>query len=86
MTAAEITNYLVNEYGECKHDAYALAEAINQTQQDMDYDNEWDLFHLLVENKPINRLMTHSYGFHTSGGRAIIESIKSKYYEYICSI
>ena len=82
MTATEITNYLVNEYGECKHDAYAMAEAINQTQQDMDYDNEWDLFHLLVENKPINSLMTHSYGFHTANGRNIIETIKSKYYEY----
>ena len=78
MTATEITNYLINEYGECKHDAYAMAEAINQTQQDMDYDNEWDLFHLLVENKPINSLMTHSYGFHTANGRNIIETIKSK--------
>ena len=82
MTATQIKTYLENEYGECKHDAYAMAEAINQTKEDMDYDNEWDLFHLLVENKPINRLMTHSYGFHTSGGRAIIESIKEKYYEY----
>jgi len=82
MTATQITNYLVNEYGECRHDAYALAEAINQTQQDMDYDNEWDLFHLLVENKPINSLMTHSYGFHTANGRGIINSLTGKYYEY----
>ena len=82
MTATQITNYLVNEYGECKHDAYAMAEAINQTQQDMDYDNEWDLFHLLVENKPINSLMTHSYGFHTANGRGIINRIKDYYYEY----
>jgi len=82
MTATQITNYLVNEYGECRHDAYALAEAINQTQQDMDYEDEWDLFHLLVENKPINSLMTHSYGFHTRNGRGIIERIKSYYYEY----
>ena len=82
MTATEITNYLVNEYGECKHDAYALAEAINQTQQDMDYENEWDLFHLLVENKPINSLMTHSYGFHTENGRGIINRIKEYYYEH----
>ena len=81
MTATEITNYLINEYGECRHDAYAIAEAINQTREDMDYDNEWDLFHLLVENKPINSLMTHSYGFHTANGRNIIETIKSKYYE-----
>ena len=82
MTATQVKTYLENEYGECKHYAYALAEAINQTQQDMDYEDEWDLFHLLVENVPIKRLMTHSYGFHTSGGRAIIESIQSKYYEY----
>ena len=48
----------------------------------MDYKNEWDLFHLLVENKPINSLMTHSYGFHTANGRGIIERIKSYYYEF----
>ena len=82
MTATQITNYLVNEYGKCKHDAHAMAEAINQTREDMDYDNEWDLFHLLVENKPINSLMTHSYGFHTANGREIINEIQDKYYEY----
>ena len=82
MTAIEIINYLENEYGECKHDAYAMAEAINYIAEDLEYDNKWDLFHLLVENVPIKRLMTHSYGFHTSGGRAIIESIQSKYYEF----
>ena len=82
MTATQIKTYLENEYGECRHDAYALAEAINQTQQDMDYENEWDLFHLLVENKPINSLMTHSYGFHTANGRGIIERIQNYYYEF----
>ena len=81
ITGAEITNYLVNEYGECKHDAYAMSEAIMDMAYELEYDNEWDLFHLLVENKPIPKLYTHSYGFHTSGGRAIIESIKEKYYE-----
>ena len=82
MTATEITNYLTNEYGECRHDAYAMAEAINQTQQDMDYSDEWHLFHLLIENRPIPALYTHSYGFHTQNGRGIIERIKSYYYEY----
>ena len=81
MTATQITNYLTNEYGECKHDSYAMAQAINQTREDMDYDNEWDLFHLLVENKPINSLMTHSYGFQTANGRGIINRIKNYYYE-----
>ena len=81
MTATEITNYLVNEYGECKHDAYVMSEAVNDMAEEIDAD-EWDLFHLLVENKPINSLMTHSYGFHTANGRGIIERIKSYYYEY----
>ena len=82
MTATQIKTYLENEYGECKHDAYAMAEAINYIAEDLEHNNEWDLFHLLVENKPINRLMTHSYGFHTANGRHIIESIQEKYYEY----
>ena len=82
MTATQVKTYLENEYGECRHDAYALSEAINQVQQDMDYEDEWDLFHLLVENKPINSLMTHSYGFHTRNGRGIIERIKNYYYEF----
>ena len=85
MTGTQIKIYLTETYGECRHDAYALAEAINQVQQDMDYEDEWDLFHLLVENKPINSLMTHSYGFHTRNGRGIIERIKSYYYAYIVS-
>tara|TARA_R100001594_G_scaffold9560_1_gene23364 strand:+ start:1053 stop:1307 length:255 start_codon:yes stop_codon:yes gene_type:complete len=82
MTATQVKTYLENEYGECRHDPYALSEAINQTQQDMDYEDEWDLFHLLIENKPINSLMTHSYGFHTRNGRGIIERIQNYYYEF----
>jgi prophage maintenance system killer protein len=82
MTATQVKTYLENEYGECKHDAHALAKAINQIQQDMDYENEWDLFHLLVENKPISSLMTHNYGFHTANGRGIIERIQDYYYEF----
>ena len=82
MTATEITNYLCNKYGECRHDAHAMAKAINQIKEDMDYENGWALFHLLVENKPILSLNTHSYGFHTRNGRGIIERIKSYYHEY----
>ena len=81
MTATQIKTYLENEYGECKHDAYAMSEAINDMAEEIDAD-KWDLFHLLVENKPINSLMTHSYGFHTENGRGIINRIKDYYYEY----
>ena len=82
MTATEIINYLENEYGECRHDAFAMAAAINYIAEDLEYEEKWDLFHLLVENRPINSLMTHSYGFHTANGRHIIESIQEKYYEF----
>ena len=82
MTATEVLNYLEKEYGECKPDAYAMAEAVNQTREDMDYEDEWDLFHLLVENTPIPSLHTHSYGFHTANGRGIIERMQSYYYEF----
>ena len=81
MTATQITGYLKDKYGECRHAAYAMAEAINEMSDILGHD-EWDLFHLLVENKPINSLMTHSYGFHTANGRSIINEIKEKYYEY----
>ena len=83
MTGKQVKGYIkYNLQMEPRHDCYALAEAINYIAEDLEHDNELELLQLLIENKPINRLMTHSYGFHTSGGRAIIESIKNKYYEY----
>ena len=83
MTEKQVRGYIkYNLQMEPRHDCYALAEAINYIAEDLEHDNELELLQLLIENKPINRLMTHSYGFHTSGGRAIIESIKNKYYEY----
>tara|TARA_Y100000004_G_C8852080_1_gene385203 strand:- start:17 stop:271 length:255 start_codon:yes stop_codon:yes gene_type:complete len=84
MTAEQVEKYIREDLGMTpRHDCHALAEAINQTQQDMDHPDEWDLFHLLIENKPIPSLYTHSYGFHTANGRGIIERIKSYYYEQI---
>ena len=82
ITGNEIYDYLMDNYGECRHDEEAMAAAINDMVEDLDYDNEWDLFLLLVENKPVNSLMTHSYGFHTANGREIINNIKDKYYGY----
>tara|TARA_R100001463_G_scaffold1657_1_gene7263 strand:+ start:4052 stop:4315 length:264 start_codon:yes stop_codon:yes gene_type:complete len=83
MTGEQVEKYIRKDLGmEPRHNCYALSEAINYIAEDLEYDNELELLQLLIENKPIKRLMTHSYGFHTSGGRAIIESIKNKYYEY----
>ena len=44
--------------------------------------NAKDLMKLLFFNDQIPQLHTHSYGFHTATGRAIIEYLKMKYYEY----
>ena len=88
ITGEEIYDYLMDNYGECRHDEDAMAAAINdmtmelEERRDGKYTTEWELFKLLVENKPINNLMTHSYGFHTATGREIINNIKDKYYGY----
>jgi hypothetical protein len=49
--------------------------------EELDHD-ECELLYLLLENRPIDAIHTHSYGFHTANGRHIIETIKEKYYEY----
>ena len=45
----------------------------------MDHD-AFELMRLLLENKPIDALHTHSYGFHTANGRSLIESMQDAYY------
>ena len=42
-----------------------------------------DFMQLLLENKPIAELNTHSYGFHTHGGRELIEGMQNAYHEEI---
>jgi hypothetical protein len=88
ITGEEIYDYLVDNYGECRHDEDAMADALIDTVTYLEekrvfkVPTEWELFKLLVENKPINYLMTHNYGFHTATGRNILETIKNYYYEY----
>ena len=82
MTGEQIREYIENELGcDPVHDVDALASAITEMSQQLVHD-ECELMWLLLENRPIDALHTHSYGFHTANGREIIETIKSKYYEY----
>jgi len=82
MTEKQVEKYIRKDLGyEPRHDCYALAQAITDTSLDMDYD-EFELMELLLSNKPINALHTHSYGFHTANGRGIINRIKDYYYEH----
>ena len=82
MTGKQVEGYIKYTLQmEPRHDVYALADAVTDTAGELDYD-ESELLYLLLENRPIDALHTHSYGFHTANGREIIETIKEKYYEY----
>ena len=83
MTGEQIKNYIINELdSEPKHNCIALAEAINHIADEVDYDS-FALMQLLLENKPIDALHTHSYGFHTANGRSLIEGMQNVYHTEI---
>ncbi len=82
MTGKQVEKYIMRDLGMIpRHDCYALAYAITDMAEELDYD-ECELMYLLLENRPIDALHTHSYGFHTANGRRIINKIKDYYYEY----
>ncbi len=82
MTGKQVEKYIMRDLGMIpRHDCYALAYAITDMAEELDYD-ECELLYLLLENRPIDALHTHSYGFHTANGRRIINKIKDYYYEY----
>ncbi len=71
-----------------RHCPEAIAAACNDMAED-NYGNHFartaeplDYMRLLFFNDPIKGMFTHSYGFHTRTGRAIIEQLKSRYYEH----
>ena len=82
MKGKEVEKYIMRDLGFIpRHDCEALAAAITDMAKEINAD-EQELMELLLTNKPINSLMTHSYGFHTASGREIINRIKEYYYEY----
>ena len=81
MTGKEVDIYIREDLGhEPRHNVNALASAISIVASKVDY-NEYELMQLLLDDKPIPKLMTHSYGFHTHSGRELIEGMKNYYYE-----
>ena len=83
MTGEQIEKYIREELNsEPRHNCIALAEAINHVSNEVEYD-PFALMQLLLENKPIDALRTHSYGFHTRYGRALIEAMQNTYYEEV---
>ena len=89
LTAKKVKDYMSYRTSEgIRHCPKAIAKACNQTANeyaDTDFAKTaepLDYMRLLFFNDQIKGMFTHSYGFHTATGRAIIEKLKAKYYEH----
>ena len=78
LTKKNIENYLTINRGYIKHDTNLLIKAIKETSKKYKI-NEIDLFLFYADNKPINKLFTHSYGFHTREGRQLAKALQNNY-------
>jgi|TARA_R100000482_G_C5121707_1_gene146210 hypothetical protein len=79
LTIKRAEDYIYYNYGYLNHDIKSLVKTSRQMAKKYNC-TALDMFFLSIENKPINKLYTHSYGFNTSAGRHIIEEFKLKYY------
>ena len=77
MTKQDIQDYIEIDLGhDMRHDPEMLLEATQETASTFDLD-EWKVLRFVLANEPM--MGTHSYGFHTRYGRAIIENFISIY-------
>ena len=89
MIKKQVEKYIMRDLGMIpRHDCGALAYAITDMANELEekrngrYTTELELMELLLANKPIDYMNTHSYGFHTASGRYIIEKLQQKYSEF----
>ena len=89
LTSKKVRDYMSYRTSEgMRHCPEAIAAACNDMANeysDTDFAKAaepLDYMRLLFFNDPIEGMFTHSYGFHTRTGRAIIEQLKSRYYEH----
>ena len=89
LTSKKVKDYMSYRTDEeIKHCPEAIASACNDMADeyaDTDFAkgaDALDYLRLLFFNDPIKGMFTHSYGFHTATGRAIIEKLKARYYEH----
>ena len=80
MKAKQMENYLIETYGKVVHDMDNMEYACGELANLHDISAE-DIFFFMVENKPIDTMYTHSYGFNTSEGRALKQQFESYYYQ-----
>jgi len=78
MTSKDIQDYIEIDLGQpMRHDPEMLLEATQETASTFDLD-EWEVLGFVLANEPMAG--THSYGFHTRYGRAIIDNFSFIYH------
>ena len=80
MKAKQMHKYLMDNYGEVRHDMDNMEYSCKKVAKEYDVTPK-DIFLFMIENKPIESIYTHSYGFHTREGRALKKQFESYYIE-----
>ena len=73
-----VSDYILENYGELRHDVSKMVKAIRSTSKEFSI-NKKDLFHYIIEGSGTIP-MTTSYGFDTSYGREIKNTFEYNYY------
>lgn len=85
MTKENVESYIKDDLGcEPRHCCEALAKASTEVADEVGVE-PMDVLQLVLENKPMpigSGIATHSCGFQTREGRAIINRFQESYYEY----
>jgi len=85
ITLKTVQNYFIDNDMLPRHNLTAIRQAINKLNKEAKIDS-YELFLLIVENKEIQALHTHSYGFHTANGRYLINTFTNYYNDYFFNI
>lgn len=85
LTVKSAKDYIVRNYGEPRHNIGCLVRGIRRVSKDTGLAVS-DLFFLMIENQPIEGAYTHSYGFHTSNGRHLIDTMANNYYNELSKL
>ena len=80
LTQKFAENYIYYNYGYLKHDIKQIVKASRETAKKYNC-KPLEIFFFIIDDEPIKKLYTHSYGFHTSEGREVKQIFKNNYYE-----
>lgn len=84
LTENNIKKYLIENYGEVRHNCESIKNACMSTARNYKC-SSLDIFYFMIEDRPIERLYTHSYGYNTREGRGIKETFECYYCDFEAS-